>query len=152
VARSSSVDNAIRLCTSGFVNDVMFSHNGPNTDKCSQCSMQQVIRRDSPGGAAKLRSWGEVCYPRFPCLHFNDNISASVDGDVILVRVHPVHLTSTQLHVASDPHTKPTVGRRPPVVCYRSHPPSPFIIVILSLKADTRFTDPQRMGHCSKNV
>jgi len=28
VARSSSDDNAITLCTSGFSDDVMFSHNG----------------------------------------------------------------------------------------------------------------------------
>ena len=44
VARSSS-DNMI--CTSGFVDDIMFSHNGANTDT----GHWRVIHRDSPGGA-----------------------------------------------------------------------------------------------------
>jgi len=32
VARPSSDDNAIMLCTSGSVDDVMFAHNGPHGD------------------------------------------------------------------------------------------------------------------------
>jgi len=62
VARSSSDDNAI--C---YVLPVLwmtlFSHNG------SQSATQLVTYRDSPGGAAKLRTRGEVCYRSLPhCL------------------------------------------------------------------------------------
>jgi len=43
------------LCTSGFVDDVIFSHNGANTD----IGHWRIIRRDSPGG--------EVCSRRLRC-------------------------------------------------------------------------------------
>jgi len=41
------------LCTSSFVDGIMFSHNGPNTDT----GHWQIIHCDSPCGAG-----GEVCY------------------------------------------------------------------------------------------
>jgi len=46
------------LCTSGFVDDVMVSHNGTNTDTGLESATQLIIRRDSPGGAAELRIRG----------------------------------------------------------------------------------------------
>jgi len=54
--------------TSGFVDDVMFSHNGPDTNTgLATSATQRIIHRDSPGGAAKLRTRGEVCYRRLAC-------------------------------------------------------------------------------------
>jgi len=55
VDRSSSNDNAIMLCTSGFVDDVMFSHNRPNTDTALKSATQRIIHFDSPDGAAILQ-------------------------------------------------------------------------------------------------
>ena len=37
------------------MDDVMFSYNGENTD----ADHSRIIHRDSPGGAAKLRTWVE---------------------------------------------------------------------------------------------
>ena len=48
------------LCTSGFVDDVMFSHNGADSDT----DYWQIIHRDLPGSAGV-----EVCYRLLPCLH-----------------------------------------------------------------------------------
>jgi len=56
------------VCASGFVDDVMFSHNGPNVDRSLEFTTQRIIHRDSPGGAAKLHTRAEVCYRRLPCL------------------------------------------------------------------------------------
>ena len=55
-----SDDNAIMLCrpTSGFVDVVTFAHNWPNTDTGLQRRKWRIIRRDSPGGAAKSRTRG----------------------------------------------------------------------------------------------
>jgi len=36
----------------------VFSHNGPSADAGFESSMWEIIHRDSPGGAAKLRAWG----------------------------------------------------------------------------------------------
>jgi len=46
------------LCTPSFVDDVMFSHNGPNTDTCLESATQRIIHRDSPGGDGKLHTPG----------------------------------------------------------------------------------------------
>jgi len=58
VARSSSDDNAIRYVLSVFVDDVIFSHNGPNTDAGLESATQRIIYRNSLDGAAKLRIMG----------------------------------------------------------------------------------------------
>jgi len=46
------------LCTSGFVDDVISSHNGADTD----AGRWRIIHRDSPGGAGD-----EVCSRRLAC-------------------------------------------------------------------------------------
>jgi len=46
------------LCTSGFVNGMILSHNGSNTD----AGHWRIIHRNSLGGAG-----GEVCYRRLHC-------------------------------------------------------------------------------------
>ena len=48
------------LCTSGFVDDVTFSHNGlringPNTDKGLEYATTRIVHRDSSGGAFRTR-------------------------------------------------------------------------------------------------
>jgi len=46
VARSSSDGNAIRtLCTSGFVDDAMFSHNGANWQESKTIRMVCPVRQ-----------------------------------------------------------------------------------------------------------
>jgi len=47
------------LCISGFVNDVMFLHNGPNTGIGLESVTWRIIHLDSPDGAAELRPRGQ---------------------------------------------------------------------------------------------
>jgi len=44
---------SVFLCTVGFVDDVMLSHNGANT--CLECATQRIIHRNLPGYATKFR-------------------------------------------------------------------------------------------------
>jgi len=44
----------------GFVDNVMFSHSGADTDT----GHWRIIHRDPPDGAGELRTRGEVCYRR----------------------------------------------------------------------------------------
>jgi len=48
----------MHLCTSGFVDNVIFSHTGPNTATDLGPATQQIVHRDSPDGAAKLHTRG----------------------------------------------------------------------------------------------
>ena len=43
---------------SGFVDDVMFSNNGANTETGLECAMRRIIHRNSADGATKLRTRG----------------------------------------------------------------------------------------------
>jgi len=46
------------LCISGFVDDVIFPHNGLKTDTGLESATWRIIHCDSPGGAAKVRIRG----------------------------------------------------------------------------------------------
>ena len=58
------------LCTSGFMNDAMFSHSGPNTGTGLESATWRIIQRDSPGGAAKLRTRRRSLLSLIASLHF----------------------------------------------------------------------------------
>jgi len=50
--------NAMRYVLPVFMHDVTFSHNGPNTDVELESATKRIIRRDSSGSVAKLRTRG----------------------------------------------------------------------------------------------
>ena len=53
---------------SGFLDDIMFSHNGPNTDTGFESAIQWIIHRNLPKVALlNYASGGKVCYRRLPC-------------------------------------------------------------------------------------
>ena len=52
------------LCTSGFVDDIMFSHNGANKDTGLESATKCLIHRNSSGGEAELRAlWRSLLSP-----------------------------------------------------------------------------------------
>ena len=54
VARSSSDSNENRLCTSGFVDNVTFSHNVANGSESNRTRVFRRVRQVVPPGGGKL--------------------------------------------------------------------------------------------------